>query len=434
MKPKRVVLVLTMALSILSLLKLYVQFWTVDKNTIKVAPNSMMPNDDLLHGFAISSSYWEQQVGAAMNLWALTQWCKTLGVYPVEPFVVQSKFVLPSAITDVSGLLRFRDYFDLEHWNKVSASLQLMPLVSWESFMCSKSSNLIVAIVILLDIHARKKSNARERDIRCDVKVKQFLASSAFKLAYELNFTVVRKVCFLFAGTSTSVHEFNTKLYGELNPQEVTVWFSLWPGINPFRIYFKEKEYWRGNRPMNSIIPSRRIIADSQKYVHEVMGTTFGNYIGVSFRSVRRAKRFEGSSTKWKQVFFDSCIAQIKEKVNSLGSNEKIFLSMDLGRFGDASAVKYMNKNLIDHISNNVIHTLFGNLTTLQVYEKHFLSVTNGIEDAGYIAAMQSAIVENSRCLILFGGNSNFQRNLLTNYAQMHNHLTKCVIKVCYIE
>ena len=433
MRPRKVILVLMTILFILGLLKFCIQPSTINKSTPDITtthapPNTVKHKSDPVCGFVISSSFWEQQVGAALNLWALSQWSKTVGVYPVEPFVVQSKFVLPKCVSDISGLLRFRDYFDIQHWNKISADLQLMPLISWESFVQNKSSNLIVAIVILLDIHAGEKHS-----IGCDIKLKQFLASSAFKLASELNFKVVRKVCFMFAGNSTTVPKFNTKLYGEFNPKEVTVWFSLWPGINPFRIYFKEREYWRNNKPMNSILPSKRIIADSQRYVHDVIGTTFGNYIAVSFRSVKRAKRFQGSfSTSWQQKFFDTCITQIKKKINSLGSDGKVFLSMDLGRFGDASAVKYMHEDLINFILNNAIHMLYGNMTTLQEYEKSFVAVTNGIEDAGYIAALQSTIVENSRCLILFGGNSNFQRNLLTNY--LHIHSTKCVIKVCYIE
>ena len=74
---------------------------------------------------------------------------------------------------------------------------------------------------------------------------------------------------------------------------------------------------------------------------------------------------------------------------------------------------------------------MYKNKTTIQEYERSFVSATNGIADDGYIAAVQRTIVENSNCLVLFGGNSNFQHSMLINYAD--NYKSPCVLKVCYI-
>ena len=60
------------------------------------------------------------------------------------------------------------------------------------------------------------------------------------------------------------------------------------------------------------------------------------------------------------------------------------------------------------------------------------MTATNGITDDGYVAAVQRTIVEHSNCLVLFGGNSIFQRSILINYAI--NHKSPCVVKVCYID
>ena len=71
---------------------------------------------------------------------------------------------------------------------------------------------------------------------------------------------VVKKVCFVFPSKSISVHDFNTKLYDDdfmINPKQVTVWFSVWPGVNNYRIYFKETQYWRNARSMSSIRTSQ---------------------------------------------------------------------------------------------------------------------------------------------------------------------------------
>ena len=66
-----------------------------------------------------------------------------------------------------------------------------------------------------------------------------------------MNFVVVKKVCFVFPGKSMSVHDFNTKLYDDFNPKQVTVWFSVWPGVNNYRISLKKHN--TGETPMQSI-------------------------------------------------------------------------------------------------------------------------------------------------------------------------------------
>ena len=383
--------------------------------------------NDTTKGFVISSSFWEQQVGAALNLWTLSKWAATVGVYPVEPFVVNSNFVLPNNLSHgtSSKLLRFRDYFDLEFWNGLCSGLNLMPLISWEVFLYAKSKHLIVAIILLDTDH--------KGDAECTKGIQDFL-NSVSSFSKEMNFVVVKKVCFVFSGKSISVHDFNAKLYDDFNPKQVTVWFSLWPGVNNYRIYFKEMQYWRKAQSMSSIHPSKRIVADSQNYVRNYMGSDFGQYIAVSFRSVKRAKKFQlgGISQELRTKLFGMCIRELGEKLDSLGSNQKKFLSIDLGRFGDNSATKYMSSDLIDNILNSAIGIVYKNKITIPEYERSFVTATNGISDNGYIAAIQRTIVENSNCLVLFGGNSNFQRSILINYVD--NHKSPCVVKVCYID
>lgn len=383
--------------------------------------------NESIKGFVIASSFWEQQVGAALNLWILSKWAATIGVYPVEPFVVNSNFVLPNNLSHStsSNLLQFRDYFDLEFWNGLCSGLKLMPLISWEVFLHTKSKHLIVAVISLETDH--------ESDARCKNRLQNFINSISI-LSQEISFTIVKRVCFVFSGKrSIAVDDFNKKLYGNFDPKQVTVWFSVWPGVNNFRIHFKETQYWRNSQSMYSIHPSKRIITDSQKYVHNFMNSEFGQYVAVSFRSVKRAKRFqlEGISHELRSKFFRMCIKELAEKLKGLGSNHKIFLSIDLGEFGDNSATKYLSSNVINDILNSTIEVVYNSKLSLQDYERSFLLITNGIKDRGYVAAVQRTIVEKSKCLILFGGNSNFQRSILINYIK--NHMTPCVVEVCYI-
>ena len=154
-------------------------------------------------------------------------------MYPVEPFVVNSNFGLPNnlSFSTSSKLLRFRDYFDLKLWNELCLDSKLMPLISWEIFLYAKPKHLIVAVILLDTEH--------KRDVQCTKRTQDFL-NSISSFSKEMNFVVVKKVCFVFPGESISVHDFNTKLYDDFNPKQVTVWFSVWPGVNNYRIYFKE--------------------------------------------------------------------------------------------------------------------------------------------------------------------------------------------------
>ena len=380
-----------------------------------------------VEGFVISSSFWEQQVGAALNLWTLSKWATTVGAYPVEPFVVNSKFVLPKTLSqsNLSEFLRFRNYFNLKLWNRICSDLKLMPLISWEEFLCAKSKQLIVAVVLL--------DTDRKRDVNCSKQLQKFLYSIS-SFSRQMNFVVVKKVCFVFSGQGMYLHDFNAKLYGEFNPKQVTVWFSMWPGVNRYRIYFKEVQYWRNPQSMHSIHPSESIIADSRNYVHKYIGSDFGQYVAVSFRSVKRAKKFQLAkiSQEIQNKFFDTCIKKLGEKLEELRSNQNVFLSVDLGNFGDKSAKNYMSSGLIDRLLNSTIRIVYKNKTTVQEYERSFVTATNGIADDGYIAAVQRTIVENSKCLVMFGGNSNFQRSILFNYVD--GHKSPCVVKVCYID
>ena len=69
----------------------------------------------------------------------------------------------------------------------------------------------------------------------------------------------------------------------------------------------------------------------------------------------------------------------------------------------------------------------------MQEWESSFVDSTDGITDTGYIAAVQKAVLENSKCLIMFGGRSNFQRSILIDYKGKHGN-NSCVYEVCYAQ
>ena len=89
---------------------------------------------------------------------------------------------------------------------------------------------------------------------------------------------------------------------------------------------------------------------------------------------------------------------------------------------------------MITGIENDLFQSVYNETLTVEKWEQQFVEVTGGITDSGYIAAMQSEILKNSRCIVMFGGGSNFQKCVLYRYKQNHLNNNSCIREVCYTQ
>jgi len=101
-------------------------------------------------GVILVTKYGEQQVGAAMNMFSLQKWAKIVNASVVEPFVNNSVFGLPfvNSQAELSKQLRFRDYFNVSTWNKMSVQDNGTPLISWEHFLDHKPKKCIILNIV----------------------------------------------------------------------------------------------------------------------------------------------------------------------------------------------------------------------------------------------------------------------------------------------
>ena len=390
-------------------------------------------------GFIVVSKYSEQQMGAAMNLLTLCKWAKYVGVSPVEPYVAKSEFRLPGRLSQsiLSRELRFRDYFNITHWNKLSSQYGAERLVSWETFMRLKPRKMIFAIV-LCDKHVQEPNflfidNKIFEDSECKYIYSQFITKRMNNMDHVLRLQMVRSVCMKLYSSVLHVSEFSKHIYGEFKPSEVVVWIYKWTGIlENSRIRIHEQAFHRSTDTFKMISTSERILQDSKRYVEQVLKSHFGSYIGVSFRSARRARFLDKSKHA---RFFENCIKQLEKTVNFVITNSsetKVFFAQDLGRFGDTVAGKYMSDDLMRTVEDSSFKAVYNGKMTMREWEKSFVNITNGITDSGYIAAMQSTILKNSKCIIMFGGMSNFQESISYGYKQKHQNGNACIYEVCY--
>ena len=398
---------------------------------------SIAKSGNSTNGFILVIRYSEQQIGAAINMLTLTKWAKTVGASPVEPFAGDSLLFNIPPTDNVDDLLYFHDYFDIDLWNNKSLDINAMPLVSYNTFLTHKPNSIILVQISTKDLPLKlayiDSEIMNELETTYQEEFSNF-ESNHKNFTRKNNMTIVRRVCMSFT-VHKPIHldEFTKIIYGDLDPNVVVVLFSVWQGITKTtRTKIIEEEYHRNSEAFSMLQTSQRIIADSKKYVKSYLNSHFGDYVAVSFRSVKRAKYFHVHNLDAHQPdFLKSCMQRLQHTISAMNNTKRIFLAMDLGKLGDNKAKQYLTNDMISTTEHDLFEVLYNNMLTMKKWEEQFVKVTQGISDSGYIAAMQSTLLENSRCLIMFGGDSNFQRNLLTSYEQKHSN--PCIREVCYI-
>ena len=392
-------------------------------------------------GFILVNRYFEQQTGAAMNLLTLSKWAKTVGAFPVEPFVKDSLFhnhLSTHNKTKLKEVLHFCDYFDIDLWNEMCLNVSAMPLISWDTFTSLNPGRFI----LVLNTGEETSRLAFVNDeIMNDATCKESFQDYESKLKYyitkivSLNMEIVRRVCISFNDHNPiHIHDFTSIIYGDEKPNNVVVWFNTWRGMMANRrIKIIEREYTRKVETIKMLESSQRIIDDSKRYIKNILHSDIGKYVAISFRAIKRAKLFYLKEKKDPIEFLHPCILQLQKTISLVNNTSGVFLAQDLGRFGDVVDIKYLTDDMITLIKNDLFHHIYNGQLTTEKWEQQFVEVTGGITDSGYIAAVQSEILKNSKCLIMFGGDSNFQRRVLYRYKQGRTNSDTCIHEVCYI-
>ena len=392
-------------------------------------------------GFLLVSRYIEQQTGAAMNLLTLSKWAKTVGAFPVEPFVKDSTLHNHLSMNDnfkLKEALYFRDYFDIELWNEMCLNVSAMPLISWDTFTFKNPGKFILVLntgeetskLAFVNDEIMNEAVCKESFSDYESKLQHYITKTL-----SLKMEIVRRVCISFNDHEPiHIYNFTNIVYGDLNPGNVVVWFNSWRGMMGHRrIKIIERQYTRKAETVEMLESSQRIIDDSKKYIKNILKSDIGKYVAISFRSVKRAKLFYVKGKKNPMKFIHDCIVQLQKTIGLINSTSRVFLAQDLGRFGDSVAIKYLTMDMIHAIKNELFQYVYNGTLTIEKWERQFVKVTGGITDSGYIAAVQSEILKNSGCIIMFGGDSYFQRHVLYMYKQGHTNSDTCIHEVCYI-
>jgi len=396
-----------------------------------------------IHRYAISSSYWEQQTNAILNMFCMQRWANSVGLTVVEPFVCQSELKFPEQIlhnNTSTNMLRLHDYIDLDYWNARAKISGVPPLVTWENFVLYSTKKIVMVIMSHFGAGGTYTNDEIKKHPNCH-KVMSIFFDKHSKLFHALQFEVVRNVCFSFFEHVMAVETFNAALQIE-NNEEVTVWFTEWRGVENGRISFPglgSNEFGRTHdgeyKLLSMIHSSERLYLDSQRYVNQVLGVDFQQYNAV----VIRVKPINGYTVEMNVQHYNNCALLLERYQNQTSSrNFKTFLAIDMGKFGDMvradqfdynSQGKYTGHGT--YLFNRFLSIVYGN-KTINSYDDDFVRATNGIMDSGYIGAVQKTIAMHAKHVLIVGGRSTFQKVIMQHFVKQRN--SKAVSTLCIEE
>ena len=369
-------------------------------------------------GYVTGWEFTEEQTCALRNLLGLQHWATTINYRVVEPFVYNSFFAMCYFLSDpIVHSLRFRDYFDINDWNNHVMKHNVgKPLVSWEEFAENASRELIV-VNVLIDCKGDTTVFVDEElDNECRVM---------YGINYSYNFTdtslsnlgfkIVRWVCFKFTPSSTiSIAEFNNYIFGPFNSSSPSVLFISFPGVLPGRVNFKETGFH--HRHANWFKCSEHVHEDSKKYIEMFLGNE--HFTAVAIRTVKIATDLvetmliKPTATKVKK-FFEQCINVLAKVLLRIPG--RVFLALDIGRFGALDESKYLTHEISQYLIDNLVRMVYHDTWNQTAYEDSFITATGGVSDKGYIASLQREVILHATSIII-SGKGNFQRSLRENF------------------
>ena len=389
--------------------------------------------------YAISSSYWEQQSNAILNMFSLQRWANSLGLTVVEPFVCQSELKFPPIVlynNTLTNTLRLRDYIDLKYWDARAKESGILPLETWENFVLYSAKKIILVILPYSGPGGTYANDKIKTHPECLEKMSKFYDSHG-KLFHSLQFEVIRNVCISFYKYIIPPEIFNAGLQ-VVNNKGATIWITEWQGVENGRVAFTglgHNKFARTllgeQRYLGMIKPSSRLLKDSQRYVSEVLGVQFNQFDAVVARNKPLDDRRTG---EWYVQHFNTCVSQL-EKYTKSGKN-KLFLAIDMGRFGDRVRANKFDYNSQGKYTGNghylykrYLSVAYGN-KSIDSYENDFVRVTNGIVDTGYIGALQRTIALHANVVYLVGGHSTFQGIIMQHFYEQKK--SNAIIKICF--
>lgn len=389
------------------------------------------------NGYIVALKIYEQQTMASGNLLQLQCWASYLNMVVVKPFMKDSNMLTPMTATKQQDMLRMEDTFDMHDWEAYSKYMGYAPLVEWAEFISSAPKKLIIVQVKYVNLdYVRSVIEGGNPFPHPPSEEKPYAQNCKFKLGLshlqENGFEIVRKVCLNFRiGDEITMKEMKEHILGEYGKQneKVSVIIDMWRGVGKSqRFIIKDKICENEKNYREHTKPSKRLLNDAQIYTDKYLGGKNGDtpYVALIGRFEMTGLTRHGSSSEDKYAIIPECLKitnQHLQAMKSVKHIQKVFLSMDIGKYGSSS---FKKKHYFGHLSEMEGFVEKTQNMSTNNWEKTFESVTN-TQDSGYIGMLQLVLAAKADCILFVGGGT-FQRHALHLYQELHTNQThECV-------
>ena len=367
--------------------------------------------------------YWEQIGNAVKNLFDLQCWASSVGIRSVvEPSVNATLGKTVLKFLKDEKYLKFRDLFDITHWNLMSSNSNFSRLVSLEYFLKHGSKDVVLVQIIYTLYYFRCKP------------LKEFANRDWFRFLSKNGFHIKKTVCIDYKKEASHYFKketFRDKIF-QGTEQNISIIFNVWEGV---RTSGSQRVAIRGSKCNNELdklanvntapqpiskityspftscpnMPSRRILNFLEIFkMKHLMGT---KYVSVMLRTQKMNQSIISTQPEG-----NSCIGEIildwKKIVAGHNLTQTLFFT-DVGEFGSLT----WNSESANKFSQYLENLLKLKMTLNEVNSA--LTEITGSTDRVQIALLHRLLVAHSECVIIIGGGT-FQMQTLNMYAHLH--------------
>ena len=345
-------------------------------------------------------------------------------------------------------MLRFGDYFDVQSHHSIMRKHNVPDIVQWEDFV-QKAPRKVIAVTIDGTIEydkpcfglirttntlCRQNKQPRIEHFTSGCNTSEVDPAMAY-LKEHYGFVLHRHVCFNCDHGSPppvfSPQDITRHIFGNDNPENVTVIINFWYFMMGLIPDCDTAKYCAPFK-FGQFLSSSRIRRDAQRYLKEVLNASSIS-IAIMFRTERMIKDLKTANAVLQRM--DSMLQKYKEKTAKMTFSGKPLLTIDVGAFGSDSIRFFKFAPEFKGHYNEIVAKFEYLLSaiypreekwTLDEYERGFSKVS-GVQDRGYISALQRELASQAQCLMLYPGAGRYQKLVEVNYKDNHPNSPHCI-------
>ena len=424
-----------------------------------------------IHIYTAVLLFYGQQGAAIEALTCLQCWASALGLPLVllEPVLSEnylkavSSHILKRSYWNLmdsvvagskKSVLQFSDIFDIEHFNKESTKMHYAPFVNRNFFF--NTAPYRVVFVNIREVNNNQLPNLLvttllpDEDDTCGCIDPFQISLMDNETKYDTAWMVDKGFCIVkFVDIVHQLKDMpavftesqvRRDILGKESYDRITLVFNYWrANFVVENTNSASKCYAVGYHSFkHNVHPSLRLLNEVQYYENHFLNSSNKiaamvriEHIYTFLRGYPRAKPFKPG--EWSM---DKCLRKTEDTIHDLQENHgygRPLLTLDIGRFGSVAwKTEMSDKEKEAHqYGHEFFSQIYGNSWSFSDWEKSFTQASGGVEDSGYIAALQRSVATRADCLILVGGGS-FHEVTLMEYMAYHKDRSKwCIHLIC---